>query len=352
MKTYRVPSDTSDQIYLVKVHEGRYWCTCPAWQFSRSDPKACKHTRRIQKDPSAGEEVKASTELSAFQKFKTKQFGFVKPMLASTPPRERLRAFEWAIEEKFDGHRLIVSVHEGKVLAWSRAGNERELAPHVKRVLEDFPSCTLDGEEVVIGGGRSYDVKNQTLRHKTRFVVFDVLRLLKRDTTHESYDQRRKFLKELFKKRLSPSVMLAESWSVAVFPNNLRYVARAVWKRDGEGVILKRRDAPYEIGKRSKHMIKIKKAQSAVLTIVGFKPSKGTKQNRGPYAIAILRDKERHETSVKVKDDDMLRRLNDATGGEHVTRHPWIGRKLRIEFQERTPDGSYREPRWDRLEDE
>lgn len=158
---------------------------------------------------------------------------------------------------------------------------------------------------------------------------------------------------------------------------------RAIWARDGEGVILKRRDSRYSPGKRPREdWIKIKALRSAILTVVGFLPSKGTIQNRGPYATVVLRDDQGYETTVKTLNDAELAKFeaewkaldphqtradiegvsrveaksrthrglfdNDPMIAPLAALHPAIGRRLRIEYQERTPDGSYRHPRWDR----
>jgi ATP-dependent DNA ligase len=109
-------------------------------------------------------------------------------------------------------------------------------------------------------------------------------------------------------------------------------------------------DAVYRPGKRDKSWIKIKKLRSAVLTVTGFQPSKGQIINRGPFATVVLKDEQGNVTTVKTRNDAEIAKLEaQAVAG---AAHPAIGRKLRIEFQERTVDGSYRHPRWDRWENE
>jgi hypothetical protein len=86
---------------------------------------------------------------------------------------------------------------------------------------------------------------------------------------------------------------------------------------------------------------------------MGFTQSRGKIIDRGPYAAVLLRDAAGNETTVKTLNDVELDRFEQewpSTAG--VEHHPAVGRKLRIEYQERTPDGSYRHPRWDRWEDE
>jgi hypothetical protein len=74
-----------------------------------------------------------------------------------------------------------------------------------------------------------------------------------------------------------------------------------------------------------------------------------------------LEDDRGNRTSVKTKDDFELAQFEkQALAGLQkvgdmvvaIPAHPAIGRKLRIEYQDWTPRGGYRHPRWDRWEAE
>ena len=351
MTVWKVPSSSdADKKYLVRLHDdGNYSCECKGWQFARSSPRTCQHIKRVQ-----GGEVEAEAKKqSPFMKAKTKEFGFQKPMLAhKLKPNFSIKPGEWAVEEKYDGHRLIVSVHEGVVTAWARSGKERELPPHIVKVLEDFPSGTYDGELTAGKGARSYHVTEKTMVHKRMLVVFDILRLLKQDITEQSYDDRRRYLREIFRKIEAEAVQMAKRWDVDSI-REARDICQKIWARDGEGIMLKRRKARYTIGKRVSDVLKLKGQKHAVLTVTGFKASKGDKVDRGPYAIAMLEDAQGNETSVKVLDDAELAKLEAAAKKKgYPVKHPFVGRRLCIDYQERTPSGSYRSPMWDRWEDE
>jgi hypothetical protein len=114
---------------------------------------------------------------------------------------------------------------------------------------------------------------------------------------------------------------------------------KRVWARDGEGLIVKRRASLYFPGKRPKDAwIKLKQEDHVVMTITGFMAGK-----LGPYSTVKLRDTEGHETTVKTLNNILL---------DLIARDPGavIGRKIIIAFQERTPDGLYRHPRWHPLD--
>lgn len=44
----QIESDTTSSQYQIRVGDDfRTYCTCPAWRFSKSNPKACKHLVRF-----------------------------------------------------------------------------------------------------------------------------------------------------------------------------------------------------------------------------------------------------------------------------------------------------------------
>lgn len=280
---------------------------------------------------------------------------FLKPMFASPLPKDfTLEPDEFSAEEKFDGHRLIVEVANGStslfvkkgITAWSRYGLERQLPTHLLEALDKMPNGIYDGE-LLVPGKRSYGVTELVNGPDLNYFVFDILQCEDTDLTPVTYDLRQGVLQEIFR-HVSGPVVHAPTTEVNTWEQVIA-LRDSVWSRDGEGLILKRRSAPYQIGKRSKDFIKIKALRSAVLTVIGFVPSKGLINNRGDYATVMLQDDDGNITTVKTRNDAACRQFErEAVMGE---RHPAIGRRLCIEYQERTPDGNYRHPRWDRWED-
>jgi len=286
---------------------------------------------------------------------------FIKPMLASPMPANFvIRPGEWSAEEKADGHRVIIYRGSlGDVYVWSRYGLLRALPSYLNEALADLPPGTYDGE-LLSPNNKSYGVT--VLGAQLYIVIFDVLTLLDVEVMSNTYAQRRKFLEETFK---ADHIMALEDrvrlgWSKPV--NSMQDIVTLtaeVYGRGGEGLILKKNLGTYRPGKRGQEFIKIKKLLSAVLTVIGFEPGKGEVIDRGPYAVTLLRDAEGNETKVKTLNDKELRKLEEASAKHGIGLglldsgfHPAVGRKLRIEYQERTSDGSYRHPRWDRWEKE
>lgn len=287
---------------------------------------------------------------------------FISPMNCKTLPEDlTVRPGEWAVEEKFDGHRIVVQVNQNRGLhltAWSRAGNVRPLPDHLMHGFRGFPNGIYDGE--LMGGDRSYGVTDLRNRNSLHYVMFDVLELDGVDTTVLAYVKRRALLMGVFtgvEKGEFPSDAILRAQSVDVPSSNvLHKMKRNIWDAGGEGIVLKRLSGIYVPGKRSPDFLKLKKLQSTVCTVVGFAPGAGEIIDRGPYAKIIVRDSAGTEFSVKTLNDEELHKL-EMRGTLPVSvfgkwQHPDIGRELRIEFHERNASGKYREPRWDRWEDE
>lgn len=299
--------------------------------------------------------------------------GLIRVYLEQALQLVNLKDGEWVAEEKIDGHRLIVEVPArgtAPIAAWSRDGIIRLLPNHLYGALRALPQGIYDGE-LFVPGKRSFGVTELINGPDLAFVVFDVLELLGVSTACQSYDERRAYLAELLTRGILDTtegpLRLSAARSVSTAGAVLDAFDRVLAK-DGEGLILKRRASRYFSGKRPKGAwMKIKALRSAVLTVTGFKKSSGLIQDRGPYARVLLRDDEGVETSVKTLNDRELARFaadapRDKTASDDpfelawyapaLPSHPAIGRKLRIEYHEKTNDGQYREPRWDRWEED
>jgi len=279
---------------------------------------------------------------------------FVSPMMAKVLPEDFDGApgGNWIAEEKFDGHRIVVSVEDraadlfgGRaVTAWSRYGIERSLPPHIRDAFQELPTGTYDGE-LLVPGERSYGTVVLENSPKLVYVVFDVICLMGKDLTigglQVPWTERRGYLAEIFRKTTGSHPVHLAHVTDLTDRAQVGHLAKEVWDRDGEGLILKNVASLYCPGKRPKNAwYKIKQLRSAVLTVVGFR--EGT---MGPNSVVVLRDDDGVETTVKWKNYEWLDKLQ-------ADPKSFMGRKLRIEFQEKTADGSYRHPRWDRWEDE
>lgn len=276
---------------------------------------------------------------------------FIKPSLASPFPGD-LPDGEWAVEKKYDGIRLVVEVGPRtetlqSIQAWSRNEKVRELPAHIQMDLRmHWPPGIYDGELIGVEGSHSYDVSNLLNASSLMFMVFDVLVVEGEDLTSlglkATYEQRRDVLEKIYTQIEDADdhpVQIPLSDPVETFEQVLAHAAH-VWDQGGEGLIVKELNSTYIPGKRLKTWLKVKKELSEVLTVVGFAEGK-----MGPNSTVILEAENGTRTIVKWKNLEELAMINRDPNS-------YLGRKLRIAYQELTTDGSYRHPRWDRWEDE
>lgn len=358
MQTFQFDSSSSDAVYTTVIgDDGRLGCSCRGWIIRRGDkPRECSHTKKVVAENGShtvqkGEFLFVSNKAAAASAkapapvAKSAITGYVAPMLAEGLGKGQNATIDeydpalWVMEIKYDGHRVVGNKVGDQMDFWSRpkAGKEplvRRLPAHILKAFATLPDMAPDGE-LIFPGGKSSDVVKLVNEPKLQFALFDATSIMGRDIRHEPYDQRRAYLEEIAKARLgggSP-IILSQTYQPSFA------TVKALWGGGHEGVILKRRAATYQ-SKRSKDWIKVKGLDRKVMTILGYKTGEC-----GPCSKILLRDDDGNETSVKWKNNAILKMLT-------ANPQSFIGRRLVVEFNERTPDGGYRHGHWDRFEDE
>jgi bifunctional non-homologous end joining protein LigD len=210
----------------------------------------------------------------------------IEPMLATAGALPR-RAEGWAYEFKWDGVRAIVYVDGGRVRALSRNGKDLLTSFPELRQLGSFLGSTaavLDGEIVALDeAGRPDFGRLQRRLHisspstaakrakewPVSFLAFDVLYLVGRSTIELSYDERRRLLEAM---HLAGDTFATPPSFVDVPGKDLLAVSK---DRGLEGVVAKRRDAPYVPGQRTSTWIKVKNVRTQEVVIAGWTDGKG-----------------------------------------------------------------------------
>jgi len=177
---------------------------------------------------------------------------WLEPM-AATLTQERFNGDGWVFERKLDGIRLLAFKDGSDVRLLSRNRLPQNHAyPAVARAIAELPHRTLilDGEALGVWGGRN---------EAPCYQVFDVLWLDGQDLTKLTLDERNAVLDTI---PLQAPVSRVE-----------RLADERPWERacaEGwEGVIAKRRDAPYE-HRRSPYWLKMKCEASREFVVGGF----------------------------------------------------------------------------------
>jgi DNA ligase D-like protein (predicted ligase)/DNA ligase D-like protein (predicted 3'-phosphoesterase) len=208
------------------------------------------------------------------------------PMLAATAPAP-FSDDNWLFEIKWDGVRAIATV--GTIVSL-RSRNNKELAGHFPELSELIalaPGTVLDGEIVVMSGGkpdmqallpRLLETTPGALAPPVTYIVFDILRLGTDDLTNLPLTERRRILPSAV--REGAHVVI----SVPIEGKGEDYYRAAV-AQGLEGVMAKRKDSPYEPGVRSGAWLKIRALKTCDCVIAGYTPGRG---GRSPAFGALL----------------------------------------------------------------
>lgn len=198
---------------------------------------------------------------------------FVSPQLATlvdAPPA----GSEWLHEIKFDGYRAITSIAGDKVVIRTRNGLDwtARFAPLVP-ALAALPcdSALLDGEIAVADeqGHTDFGALQNALSEGGAgigYYLFDLLELDGEDLRKRSLDERKERLAQLLKGQPAPL-----SYSDHMKGSGEEVFAHAC-KIRLEGIVSKRRDAPYVSG-RSHAWLKSKCGMEQEFVVIGWRPS-------------------------------------------------------------------------------
>jgi bifunctional non-homologous end joining protein LigD len=293
--------------------------------------------------------------------------GFTPPQLATLSSSVPTGA-EWVHEIKFDGYRMISHINNGKVKIFSRNGNDWTAAfQSIAHLLSKFKIGTaiVDGELVVAdeqGKSNFMELKNALSKgevNRFQYYLFDLLYLNGADTTKLPLLQRKELLAELLiqnaPKAKAQRIRFSEHFTAtddSFFHN--------VCRLQLEGVVSKRADAPYHVG-RSKIWLKTKCQKRQEFVIGGFTlPSTGAlgvgALLLGYYDDGRLKFCGRVGTGFTNTSSMQLRKLLDtlrqnnnpyvSISAEGKRGAVWVKPQLvcEVEFTEWTPDGSLRHP--------
>jgi ATP-dependent DNA ligase len=182
---------------------------------------------------------------------------FVEPMYARTV--QRLPEDDgWSYEVKFDGYRSLAGRDSTGVTLWSRRGNIfTDDFPQLAEAYEHLPPDTLlDGEIVAFKDGRISFNLLQRRRSGTPailFYAFDVILHRGKNLIKLPLENRREILAEAMAELKSKTPLICLSETIDASPAQLI----PLMKEFGfYGIIAKRKDSCYEIGKRSGAWVK------------------------------------------------------------------------------------------------
>jgi len=195
---------------------------------------------------------------------------------------------EWLHELKYDGYRIGCAIERGRATLISRNGNDwtarfREIAKAAAALR--VKSALLDGEVCMVlpDGRTSFQALQNAFSGGSRqglvYFVFDLLYLDGRNLMPEPLDARKTALARVIGKRTRGRIRYAghiEGRGRAAFEHACRLGL--------EGIVSKRRDQPYQPGKRG-GWVKTKCVKRQEFVVGGFTDPEGSRQGIGALLV-------------------------------------------------------------------
>ena len=274
----------------------------------------------------------------------------------------------WMHEIKFDGYRALVACAGDRVKVYTRKGLDwtDKFTPLVEQFRAlDLPSCLIDGEIVAYDkdGNPDFSSLQQVLKRghgsqkggdNLAFYAFDLIELNGEDLTRRPNVERKERLEALLAHAKAP-IHVADHVIGAG-----EKLFSAMCDAGQEGIISKKIDARYSVGKRTRNWFKVKCTRRQEFVIIGWKKSEA----RGrPFSSLLLAQNEGGKLVYKGNvgtgfDMDTLqdlamrfRALETKDAPEEVSRADrrgvtWLKPELvaEVAFSEFTHEGTLRHP--------
>nr|MDJ0952533.1 hypothetical protein [Acidimicrobiia bacterium] len=185
--------------------------------------------------------------------------GNLKPMLAQ--PIKRVSHIDWTnafTQPKYDGHRMMVEIQDGQARAWSRLGKPITSVPHILQPLSALPSGTiLDGELYHHGTPlqtiASWIKRDQPESANLIYVIFDYV--------HPApFIERYNAIHMMLRSRViekNPHLMVADTGRIESY-DFVGPILRHHRGQGYEGTIIRHGMSGYEVGARSRSLVKVK----------------------------------------------------------------------------------------------
>ncbi len=292
------------------------------------------------------------------------------PLIAPMLPTEIAKPFtsdDWNFELKLDGVRVLAYLQPGGIKLISRNGNDvtgrlprivKELDPYLNR------NAILDGEVVVFdeAGRPNFHTLMEGFQAGTAkdavLCFFDAPYIDGQDLTHKTLTERREELNKIG--IAGPHIRVLDT-----FPHEGELLYKQATDLGFEGIIGKRADSRYEVGRRSKDWVKIKGYHTEEFLIGGYTPGEGARASSfGALMLGRQGDKglewvgnagggfgDRDLDEVKTLLDRLKTDKSPFKDDPHIKGAVWVKPELlaEIRFQNWTKDDKLRFPIFQRL---
>jgi|APSaa5957512493_1039668.scaffolds.fasta_scaffold01198_12 DNA ligase-1 len=210
-----------------------------------------------------------TSELEAREKRGTNAMGLYKPVLAQPLLKVKNVNYQDAfVQHKYDGHRCLITKQKGKVFAYSRNGKILSSISHIVKSLDLSEGMTLDGELYSHGTPlqtiTSWIKREQEATINLLYHAYDLVSPL-------PFKERFALLEEITQS--SSTVFAVDTQGVSSEEQVKEHFLKSR-KQGYEGSILRWGNEGYAYGKRSKYLVKIKRAMEDEFVVLDVLPSK------------------------------------------------------------------------------
>jgi bifunctional non-homologous end joining protein LigD len=284
--------------YLVRLKDEDQWLIIKAGEdlkpvSKRSDDLSVLSEKNM-KELSKGDRIWQSKTVSSRPGKKKSTIAaalpaFVEPMkakLASFPPPGN-----WIYEIKFDGWRALALKGGNQTRLLSR--NEKDLGAKFPEIMESVAALNaqdaiVDGEIVALDAkGRSsfqllqaYDIDQK--RPPIFFYAFDLIQLNGKMLNSLPLRERKGLLEKLLNGKAAGVIRYS-----AALGNDAKPILEKIKRLGLEGLIGKKADSVYEIGRRSGSWIKLKFQREQEFVIGGYTNPSGTRKHFGSIIVGV-----------------------------------------------------------------
>lgn len=170
------------------------------------------------------------------------------------------------VQMKYDGHRCMVTRTSTGLVAYSRNGRIIKTIDHILEGIRIPMGCTIDGELYIHGSNlqtiSSYVKRKQPGTMNLEYVIYDIV-------LNSPYNVRYNLLQDMSLNRYARIAPTDKS----IDKSHLTPLLETAIANGYEGLMLRQCRYPYEPGKRSKALVKVKEFLDAEYRVVGIATS-------------------------------------------------------------------------------
>lgn len=265
--------------------------------------------------------------------------GGISPMLAQKfrDHAEKI-SYPAYVQRKYDGARCIAVIVNGKASLWTRTQKPIRSMPHIVQSLEK----TFSGKTIILDGElylHSLHKDFEKLMHLVRpdkpaqggdiveYHIYDIV-------SNEPFSRRTLLLENTWNRINDPRLVLVNTYVVESAEEVTTWTEQFL-AEGYEGSIVRQAATPYEAGKRSYGLQKVKEFVDAEFSITGVEEGRG---RMAGCAIFICKTKDNKPFRVKM--EGSLEELKKYLTNSKL----WQGKKLTVKYQNFTKDGIPRFP--------